>query len=148
MKTATQIGHAIYHNFWIEADAQKVYESITEPEHLVNWWPQKCTGKPELGSEYNFYFTDEYDWYGEVTMSKPGEAFHIKMTKSDKDWDPTSFGFDLKENAGKTTVSFWHMGWPECNDHFKISSYCWAILLQGLKNYIEKGIIVPFEERE
>ncbi|MEQ8573885.1 MAG: SRPBCC domain-containing protein, partial [Fulvivirga sp.] len=74
--------------------------------------------------------------------------FHIKMTDADEDWNPTSFGFDLTELEGGVDVKFWHVGWPECNHHFRRSSYCWAILLQGLKNYIEKGIIIPFEERE
>jgi hypothetical protein len=70
------------------------------------------------------------------------------MTDSDEDWDPTSFGFDLEPQEAGTAVKFWHKGWPTLNHHFRRSSYCWAILLQGLKNYVEKGIIVPFEERE
>lgn len=80
--------------------------------------------------------------------SDPYKSFHIKMTESDQDWNPTSFGFELEEMGEKVVVKFSHTNWPSCNDHFKISSYCWAILLQGLKNYVEKGVIVPFEERE
>ncbi|UWX56336.1 hypothetical protein NYZ99_09110 [Maribacter litopenaei] len=70
------------------------------------------------------------------------------MTKSDPDWDATSFGFDLVENGENIKVQFWHVGWRECNAHFRRSSFCWAILLNGLKNYVEKGIIIPFEKRE
>lgn len=70
------------------------------------------------------------------------------MTKSDEDWDSISFGFDLKQVNNDTQLAFWHKGWPHCNAHFEQSYYCWAILLSGLKNYLEKGIIVPFEERE
>jgi hypothetical protein len=69
------------------------------------------------------------------------------MTKSDPDWDTTSFGFDLQEEDDKVLVQFWHTGWPDCNAHFKTASYCWAILLKGLKDYLEKGDIVPFENR-
>lgn len=97
---------------------------------------------------HNFYFTPKYYWYGQAVEYVYDKAFHIKMTKSDPDWDPTSFGFDLEEMKDQVQVKFWHVGWPECNAHFRKSSFCWAILLNGLKNYIEKGVIVPFEERE
>jgi len=51
----------IYHDLVIEAPLEKVFRAVSEPEQLVNWWPLECTGKPELGTEYNFYFTHEYN---------------------------------------------------------------------------------------
>jgi uncharacterized protein YndB with AHSA1/START domain len=141
-------GFSIFHDLIIHAKVDKVFDAITQPEHLVNWWPLKCTGTPVLGEQYNFYFTPEYDWYGDVIKCEPDSAFHIKMTRSDEDWDPTSFGFDVTQEPEYVQVNFWHKGWPSCNHHFKRSSYCWAILLKGLKDYVEKGIIVPFKERE
>lgn len=69
------------------------------------------------------------------------------MTKSDDDWNSTSFGFDLSPLDKAVQVNFWHKGWQEQNEHYKITSYCWAILLKGLKDYVEYGIIVPFEKR-
>ena len=140
--------HSIYHDLVIKAPIKKVYDAITEPMHLVNWWPLKCEGKPKEDEVYNFFFTPEYDWYGKVIKSENEKSFHIKMTKSDPDWDSTTFGFDLKQNETYVQVKFSHLGWSECNAHYRRSSFCWAILLNGLKNYIEKGIIVPFEERE
>ena len=79
-------------------------------------------------------------------IEKP-HSFYIKMTQADIDWDPTTFGFDLEEENSKTQVRFSHYNWPNCNDHFKIASYCWAVLLKGLKDYLERGDIVPFEKR-
>lgn len=140
--------YSVYHDLVINAPVSQVYEAVTQPTHLVNWWPLECEGKPIKGETYNFFFTPEYDWYGKVTKAEKNKSFHIKMTESDRDWDPTSFGFDLEQNARNAQVKFWHLGWPECNAHYRRSSYCWAILLNGLKNYLEKGIIVPFEERE
>lgn len=140
--------HTIYHNFVINSSPEKVFECISSPDQLTKWWPEKCTGKPELGADYNFYFGPQYDWRGEVTKCDSGKSFHVKMTKADPDWDPTTFGFDLEAIPAGVGVSFWHTNWPECNQHFKIASFCWAILLQGLKNYVEKGVIVPFQERQ
>ena len=138
----------IHHDFWIEASADKIFEAITTPEGLNSWWPLKSSGKAEVGATYNFFFTEEYDWYGTVTECVPNKSFHIKMTQADEDWTPTAFGFDMEELEGGVQIRFWHKGWPQCNHHYRRSSYCWAILLKGLKDYVEKGIVVPFEERE
>ena len=138
----------IHHDLLIKKPSALVFKAVTEPTHLVNWWPLKCSGKPEKGEVYNFNFTDDYDWYGEVIHVEENRTFHVKMVKSDDNWNPTSFGFDLEENSNATLVKFWHVGWPACNDEFRQSSYCWAILLNSLKKYLETGVIVPFNLRE
>lgn len=140
-------GFNIYHDLVIKASLQEVFDAVSKPEHLNNWWTKQCTGTPELNAEYNLYFTPEYNWYGNVITSQPNQAFHIKMTKSDTDWESTTFGFNLEQLKEGVQVRFFHIDWPECNHHFRQSSFCWALLLNGLKNYLEKGIIVPFEER-
>ncbi|MEM1356616.1 MAG: SRPBCC domain-containing protein [Bacteroidota bacterium] len=147
--TNKNAGFAIYHDLVVAAPTGQLFAAVSLSEQLVNWWPFRCTGEPAVGATYNFFFSPEYDWYGEVIKVIPNEAFHVRMTAADPDWTPTSFGFDLSEvEGGRTQLSFWHRGWPACNAHFKRSSFCWAILLQGLKNYVEKGTIVPFAERE
>jgi len=137
----------IYHNFFIKASTNKVFEAFSSPDHLINWWPLKCSGEPTLGATYNFNFTDEYNWYGEVSKLEVGRSFYIKMTDSDKDWNPTTFGFEIEAGVVQTIVRFSHTGWKTCNDEFKNSSFCWALLLQGLKEYVEEGIVVEFEDR-
>lgn len=140
-------GFSIYHDLTITSAPTKIFDSVSLPEHLVNWWPLECTGKPALDQEYNFHFTPQYNWFGKVSRIKKDELFFIKMTKSDLDWDHTSFGFEIEEIANGSLVKFSHKGWPSCNSHFRVSSYCWALLLKGLKDYVEKGIIIPFEHR-
>lgn len=142
-----EMSYAIFHDLIINSAASQVFDAVSHPNHLINWWPLKCTGTPEMGEIYNFYFAPEYDWYGEVIRIVPDKSFHIKMTKSDPDWDTTSFGFDIEEDRDKVKLCFSHIGWPEQNAHFRTTSYCWAMLLSGLKSYVEKGIILPFEER-
>ena len=148
MTNNTNTDYSIYHNLLIKAGIEEIFAAITTPKHLNNWWPLKSSGKPELNTEYNFNFTDAYNWYGVVSRVEINKSFFIKMTDSDADWNPTTFGFELEESEAGVSLKFSHEGWPECNTEFKQSSFCWAILLNGLKNYVEKGIIVPFEERE
>ena len=59
-------GFNIYHDFVINATLKEVFDAVSQPEHLNNWWTLKCTGTPELDAEYNLYFAPEYDWYGKV----------------------------------------------------------------------------------
>lgn len=141
------MSYNIYHNLQIKAPAKKVFDAVSQPVHLNNWWTLKSSGKPELHSEYNLNFTDTYNWFCKVSKIIPNKSFHLKMTDADKDWNPTTFGFDLESNENGTMLKFSHVNWQNADDHFKHSSFCWALLLNGLKNYLEKGIIIPFEER-
>ncbi|NKI33291.1 SRPBCC family protein [Croceivirga thetidis] len=140
-------GFTIYHDVLIKASTNEVFDAITLPEKLINWWPSKCAGKPRIGETYNFFFTEEYNWFGKVESIAENKSFHIKMTDADADWNPTTFGFDLSEQENGTMLNFSHKNWPKNNHHFRRSSYCWAILLKGLKSFLEEGLIIPFEKR-
>ena len=131
----------------IKASPKEVFDAVSQPKHLDNWWTLKSSGIPELDTEYNLNFTDEYNWFCKVSKLNDSESFHLKMTKSDNDWNPTTFGFDLEEKEKGTLVNFSHIKWQEANHNFKHSSFCWALLLIGLKNYLEKGDVIPFEDR-
>ncbi|WP_282136252.1 SRPBCC family protein [Seonamhaeicola maritimus] len=141
------MSYSIFHNLVIKASTKEVFYAVSQPEHLNNWWTLKSSGIPKLSQEYNLNFTDTYNWFCKVSEIKTNEYILFKMTMSDKDWNPTTFGFNLKETEMGTSVRFSHSNWRIQNDHFKIASFCWAILLNGLKKYLEKGIIIPFEER-
>lgn len=144
----TSEGHAIHHNLMVNASLEKLFAAVSDPKHLSNWWPLECSGQAELNGKYRFYFGPEYDWEGQVVQFETNASFHVKMTNADEDWTPTSLGFDLSQEGQRVKLSFWHVGWPACNEHYKRSSFCWAMLLNDLKNYVEKGVIVPFEDRE
>ena len=83
-----------------------------------------------------------------MTQCEIGKVFRLEMASADEDWNPTHFEYVLEKIDKGTWMKFAHNGWKYSNDHFRRSSFCWAMLLNGLKNYVEKGIIVPFEERE
>ncbi|MEX2088511.1 MAG: SRPBCC domain-containing protein, partial [Bacteroidota bacterium] len=88
-----------------------------------------------------------YDWRGRVTKSIPNSDFELEISQADKDWIGTRVGFHLEESNGSTTVRFHHRGWPEINEHFRISCFCWAMYLRILRRYLEHGETVPYEKR-
>ena len=141
------MGYQILHDLLIKASPQRVFTAVSDPVELEKWWPLECSGTPEPDAEYRFYFGDPYDWRARVCHINQGAGIHYRMTESDDDWRPTRFGFDLDERAEGTWLRFSHVDWTEANEHFRHSSFCWAVLLRGLKDLLEKGDVVPFEQR-
>jgi uncharacterized protein YndB with AHSA1/START domain len=138
----------IFHQLKINASKDRIFDCITAPKEFENWWPLHCSGEMVLDAEYNFHFGQDYDWYAKVSHLDQSKAIHYTMTRADEDWLATTFGFELTEIKDGIVVNFFHKDWPFDNDHFKISSSCWAMLLHALKQYVEKGTIVPFQNRE
>jgi len=141
--------HAILHDFFIDAKPSVIFDHFTLPKHLNNWWTLRSTGTPLLDEQYNFYFSDIYNWYGEVDEVTREKSFYIRMTDTGdyQDWKNTRFGFQLQQLEHTTQLSFKHDQWLSTNHEFRKTSFCWAILLQGLKRYIESGNITPFNQR-
>ena len=138
----------IFHQFRIDASPQKVFDAFCTAKALNDWWTARASGEPRLQEVYTLWFGPEYDWRAEVVHVIPGMEITWKMTQAMEDWMETRVGIRLKLNDKSTIVDFFHEGWREPNDHYRISSFCWGTLLTGLKNYVEKGIVVPFEKRK
>ncbi len=44
---------------------------------------------------------------------------------------------------GSSRLRFAHRGWPEANDHYRTSSFFWAMYLRFMKRHLETGEQVP-----
>lgn len=137
----------IYHDLWIKASIDQVFEAVSVPKHIDAWWTNQCEGIPKIGSSYSFYFSDQFDWLAEIKDVKKNKHISWTMTKSDKDWDGTSIGFDLTEDDSQVHVQFTHTDWRDINTHFRRTNYCWAMYLRLLKRYVEKGEVIDYDQR-
>jgi uncharacterized protein YndB with AHSA1/START domain len=137
----------ILHDFPIQASAQEVFQAVSTPEGLDAWWTLRSSGEPVLSADYSLYFGPEYDWQAVVTRCTSDVEFELQLTQSMPDWQGTRVGFLLQEEGGITQVRFHHLGWPAASDHFRTSSFCWAMYLRLLKRYVECGEIVPYDRR-
>ncbi|HEY5688468.1 MAG TPA: SRPBCC domain-containing protein [Yeosuana sp.] len=108
----------------MNASTTQIFDAVSLPKHLNNWWTLKCTGDLKLNADNILYFNDTYNWFGKVSSCIPNKSFHIKMTKADPDWDTTTFGFDLEEVDKGALLKFSHENWQELNHNFKHSSFC------------------------
>ena len=138
----------IFHTFTILSSPVKIFEGISTPKGLDSWWTLKSEGKPDPGSTYVLYFGPEYNWKAIVTKHTAGKEFELEMTEAEPQWIGSKIGFSLnKKSANTTEVSFYHKGWPEDSENYRVSNYCWAMYLRILKRYIEFGEQVPYEKR-
>ncbi|MEX2235076.1 MAG: SRPBCC domain-containing protein [Cyclobacteriaceae bacterium] len=137
----------IFHDFWIQASAGRVFDAVSKPSGLDAWWTSKSSGEPRAGEKYKLVFGPEYQWEATVSKYVPENTVEFEMTRSDKDWNNTHVGFIIKPGENGTNVQFYHTGWPAQNEHYRIFSYCWAMYLRLLKLNLENGLIAPYEER-
>lgn len=137
----------IFHTLSIQAPITEVFEAISSPEGLDVWWTRRSAGEPALKSKYELWFGPGYDWRALVSKCSAPLEFEFELIDASEDWWGTKVGFDLAEKDGVTHVAFRHTGWPEVNDHFRTSSYCWAMYLRLLKRFVENGEVIPYKQR-
>jgi hypothetical protein len=137
----------IFHTFPVRASVKNVFAGCCTPVGLNAWWTKNSVGKPVLNEVYNLDFGPQYLWKAIVSRFVADSEFELTITDADADWINTRVGFVVAANKGNTDVEFYHKGWPKNNEHYRISSYCWAMYLRILKRYLEFGELVPYEKR-
>jgi len=138
----------IFQDFTVKALPERVFETIATPSGLDRWWTNQASREPREKAEYALHFGPGYDWRGRVTRYAPGSAFELLITQAHPDWMGTRVGCQLEpEGKAATRVRFYHTGWPEQNEHCRVSCHCWAMYLRVLRRYVEYGEVVPYEKR-
>ena len=137
----------ILQDFPIAASPSRVYEAVSDPRMIDEWWTLTSTGRPAVGSTYNLDFGPGYHWQAVVTKANPSSAFELRLTSADADWLDTVVGFELEPSGDAAQVRFYHRGWPAASDHYRTSCHCWALYLRVLRRHIEHGESVPYYRR-
>ena len=137
----------IFNHFPIKAAAHAIFQAVSTPAGLDSWWTLTSSGQAKEGAAYELGFGPGYDWSAVISRCVPNQEFELELVRADDDWRGTRVGFALDENAGVTQVRFHHTGWPEANDHYRTSCYCWPMYLRLLRRYTEHGELVPYEDR-
>lgn len=137
----------IFHTFPICAAAPTVFEAMTSPAGLAQWWARAARGHVRLGAEYVLDFGPGYEWTARVTRCTPGVSFEWEMVDVMDDWRASRVGFALRPDNDRTWVDFYHTGWQAVTEHYKVSNCCWAAYLRILRRHLEHGETVPYEDR-
>jgi uncharacterized protein YndB with AHSA1/START domain len=138
----------ILHDFPVFAPAAQVFAAVSTSGGLDRWWTLHAAGLPAEGATYALDFGPGYEWSARVTCCEPVHCFELTLTEAMPDWLGTRVRFELEEvETGRTSVRFAHTGWPEASEHYRISSYCWAMYLRLLRRCVEHGEVVPYAAR-
>ena len=137
----------IIHQLHIEGDIDTTFQAISTARGIAKWWSLDASGHSETGALINLNFGPEHKWQAQVTQLVAPTEFEIVLIEADPDWLETTVGFQLKSVQTGVDLRFYHQGWPQANDHYFISCYCWAMYLRLLKRYIEHGEFVPYGDR-
>jgi uncharacterized protein YndB with AHSA1/START domain len=137
----------ILHDFPVNAPRERVFEGVSTPGGLDQWWTERSAGAARIGAEFELGFGPQYHWRARVVACTPPAVFELEITRADTDWTGTRVGFALEPAGAGTRVRFHHTGWPERNEHYRVSSFCWAMYLRILKRYLELGETVPYARR-
>ena len=137
----------ILYRFPISAPVQRVFEAVSLPEGLDSWWTKSSRGTPTEYSDYSLFFSPEYDWRAIVERGVAPSIFELRLTRADADWSRTLVGFRLESRGEDTMVEFYHTGWAEANEHYRVSGFCWAMYLRLMKQYCETGQVIPYDLR-
>ncbi|HMT07959.1 MAG TPA: SRPBCC domain-containing protein [Pyrinomonadaceae bacterium] len=138
----------VLHQFVINATPEVVWKYFATGEGLAKWWTESSKGAAAVGEVWQLYFMPGYDWRARVTRCEPNAAIEFTILEAMEDWIGTRVGVELRGSEGKTVVDFYHRGWPDNSDHFRISSFCWATYLRLLKRHIEHGEFTPYGQRD
>ena len=137
----------ITQDFPIAAPLERVFDAISTSAGLDTWWTERSAGQPRLGSIYQLGFGPGFDWRARVPRCEPGTVFEMELVSADADWLGTRVGFELTPIRTGTQVRFHHLGWPEVNEHYRTSCFCWAMYLRIMRRNLECGETVPYERR-
>ena len=130
--------YTIHHDIEILASKEDIFQMVGTSEGLQQWWTEKSEGEAKLGEEIRLYFSDEFDWKAKIIQISINQSFVMQMIKSDRDWDGTILAFELLEQSpDKQILRFEHRNWSEVNDHFRRTSFCWALYFNDLKQKLE-----------
>jgi len=131
----------------IRAPLADVFDAVSRPAGLNEWWTKSSRGEPALDAEYELGFGAGYDWRAKVSAFDAGHAFELTMTQADPDWLHTRVGFTLERKDQLTWLRFHHAGWPSVNEHYRVSCHCWAMYLRVLRRFLDFGESVPYDQR-
>ena len=137
----------ILHEFTIAAPPARIFECMTTPAGLDQWWTHYSSGKPEVDALYALGFGPEYDWDARGIHHPSGNTVVFSRSAPSATLAMCIRGFHLTPLGDHTRVSFRHSGWKAETPHFGTTSFAWAMYLRHLRRYVETGEAIPYEDR-
>lgn len=112
------------------------------------WWSEEIEGSTDQLNE-TFYYHHKDVHMCRIRLIELNAPTQIKykvvdnqfsFTKDKKEWTGTYLKFDLKNEEGRTNITFTHEGLTPEDECYNICSESWTFYIQtSLKEYLETG---------
>lgn len=133
---------------YIDCPEEKIFEALTTSKGLAATWTQVCKVENKVGGLAEFGFGDEPLTRFTITELEPHKKISWHCFESDPEWKGTTVTFEIYKQGSETAVKLIHSGWSAVTEYFRWCNYNWAFFLYSLKQYLEEGKGIPFQERK
>lgn len=132
------------HVLEIEASPEEVWNAITEPDELTNWFPLGAELKPGAGGQLTYRW-DELEGACEIRRWDPPR--HLQTTWLEPLSEDRQRGrqlavdWHIEGEAGRTRLRLVHSGFglgDDWDEEYNGTKRGWTFELQSLKHYLER----------
>ena len=134
----------IWHELFFKVSPQTLYEAITDPTQLSQWWTTDVRGTSHTGKYLEFGFGETIQQML-VSDLEPGKL--VRWTATEKglsDWAKTVLAFKIFSKDELTYLHLHHSNWREDAEMYAQCNTDWAFYLLSLREFVEKGKGRPF----
>lgn len=136
----------IVHELITRTTPERIFQVLTEAEHLAMWFAPDTTAEPVVGSMAEFRF-DRGTIRIEVTDLEP--AFRVAWTvlQGMPGWEEVTgeVTWQLEPNpfGVGTMIHFKHSGWPTMEGPYASVNFRWAWYISRMQSYVETSVASP-----
>jgi uncharacterized protein YndB with AHSA1/START domain len=146
-KTAGKEQHMpdIMHIVKIHASPERVYQALTTPEAIRNWWTRDAVLDSRIGGTGEFGFLERPN-ITKVSVAELTAPVHVgwkTISAGAPGWDGTTITFDLRADGSDTALAFAHRGFKQADGAYAATTTGWGYYLVSLKRYLEAGKGMP-----
>ena len=134
----------IWHELFFDVAPPRLYQALTEPAQLAQWWTTQVGGVSALGQTLEFGFAGLTQEMLVIGLS-PHRLVRWRATDNGlEDWAGTTLEFAIFRQHGQTYLHLRHAGWREEASMYAQCHTDWAFYLLSLREFVEKGQGRPF----
>lgn len=126
----------------IDAEPERVFRALTDPDELVRWFPSSAESNPRTGGEYalRFEFEDEsrnHTHAGRYEDVTPNERVRYPWNGR---FGETTVEFKLRRTDRGTELTLVHSGWTEdAAESRQMHEQGWTFFFDNLERYLISG---------
>lgn len=130
----------------IEATPENVFDALTLPDGIAEWWSNHVTAEPKVGSLNEIRFENGGIFKMEITDLEAGKKVYWRCRLSPHDWEGSTITWDITPISKGVRLLFGQHNLTVGDTGYSIEETCagWEYFLESLKSYLETGKGTPY----